>query len=69
MAAHQVAVSFSSISYMIVLALSHSATYRVAHAMGARTPLAARRAGAVAIIASVLFMSVVACGMWLFAKP
>jgi MATE family multidrug resistance protein len=69
LAAHQVAVSFSSISYMIVLALSHSATYRVAHAMGARTPLAARRAGAVAIIASVLFMSVVACGMWLFAKP
>jgi TlyA family rRNA methyltransferase/putative hemolysin len=69
LAAHQVAVSFSSISYMIVLALSHAATYRVAHAMGARTPLAARRAGAVAIIASVLFMSVVACGMWLFAKP
>ena len=69
LAAHQVAVSFSSISYMIVLALSHAATYRVAHAMGARAPLAARRAGAVAIIASVLFMSVVACGMWLFAKP
>ena len=69
LAAHQVAVSFSSISYMIVLALSHAATYRVAHAMGARAPLRARRSGTLAIIASVLFMSVVAFGMWLFARP
>jgi MATE family multidrug resistance protein len=69
LAAHQVAVSFSSIPYMIVLALSHAATYRVAHAMGARAPLAARRSGTVAIVASALFMSVVAFAMWLFARP
>jgi MATE family multidrug resistance protein len=69
LAAHQVAVSFSSISYMIVLALSHAATYRVAHAMGARAPVAARRSGTIAIFASVGFMSLVAIGMWLFAKP
>ncbi len=69
LAAHQVAVSFSSISYMIVLALSHAATYRVAHALGARAPLAARRSGTVSILSSLLFMSVVALGMWLFAEP
>jgi MATE family multidrug resistance protein len=69
LAAHQVAVSFSSISYMIVLALSHAATYRVAHAIGAQAPLAARRSGTVAIVAALGFMSVVALGMWLFAEP
>ncbi|MGH7185019.1 MAG: MATE family efflux transporter [Pseudomonadota bacterium] len=69
LAAHQVAVSFSSISYMIVLALSHAATYRVAHALGARAPLAARRSGTVSIVASLAFMGIVGLGMWVFAEP
>jgi MATE family, multidrug efflux pump len=68
LAAHQVAVSFASISYMIVMAISNAATYRVAHASGARAPLAARRSGQIAIWAAAAFMSLVAIGMWLFAE-
>ena len=68
LAAHQVAVSFASIFYMLVLALSNAATYRVAHAIGARAPLAARRSGELAILVAAAFMSLVAIGMWLFAE-
>ena len=68
LAAHQVAVSFASIFYMIVMAISNAATYRVAHASGARAPLAARRSGQLAILAAAAFMSLVAVGMWLFAE-
>ncbi len=69
LAAHQIAVSFSTITYMLVLAVSHAATYRVAHANGAGAPLAARRSGQLAIVSATLFMSVVAVLMWLFAEP
>jgi MATE family multidrug resistance protein len=69
LAAHQVAVSFASVFYMIVMAVSNAATYRVAHAIGARAPLAARRSGQLAIWSAAAFMSLVAIGMWLFAEP
>lgn len=69
LAAHQVAASFSTISYMIVLALSNAATYRVAHALGAGDPLAARRSGQAAMLAATLFMSLIAVAMWLCAEP
>ena len=69
LAAHQLAVSFASVFYMIVMAISNAATYRVAHAIGARAPLAARRSGQLAIWSAAAFMSLVAIGMWLFAEP
>jgi MATE family multidrug resistance protein len=68
LAAHQVAVSFASVFYMIVMAVSNAATYRVAHAIGARAPLAARRSGQLAIWSAAAFMGLVAVGMWLFAS-
>ena len=68
LAAHQVAVSFASVFYMLVLAIANAATYRVAHAIGARAPVAARRSGQLAIWSAAGFMSLGALAMWLFAE-
>ena len=65
LAAHQIAISLSSISYMITMALSQAATYRVAHAAGADRPAAARQSGLIAIGAGACFMLASAIVIWI----
>lgn len=67
LAAHQIAVVSSSLSYMVTLAIASAATYRVAHAVGAGRPSAARGSGLLAIAAAAAFMGAVAVLIWLNA--
>jgi len=50
LAAHQIALSLTSVSFMIPLALSQAANVRVGNRVGAGDPAGARRAGLVAIV-------------------
>ena len=56
LAAHQIAISLSSISYMIILGISAAGTIRVGNALGERNKTKIRRAGFTAIIIGVIFM-------------
>ena len=49
LAAHQIALNLAGLTFMIPLGVSAAASVRVGHAVGARQPLAAQRAGWVAI--------------------
>jgi MATE family multidrug resistance protein len=60
LAAHQVAISITSIDFMVPLAFSNAATVRVALASGAGRIAAARRAGAVALSCGAGFMVIMA---------
>jgi MATE family multidrug resistance protein len=57
LAAHTVAISTASVSFMVPLAISQAANVQVAHAAGAGAHAAARRAGFAAIGLAVAFMS------------
>ena len=54
LAAHQVVVNAVSLGFMVALGLGEAATVRVAQEMGASRPLAARRAGWMAIAGGAL---------------
>lgn len=60
LAAHQVAISVASTTFMVPLSAGQAANVRVGYHMGARAPLAARRAGHAAFVLGVGFMSVMA---------
>ena len=47
--AHQLAINFASLSFMVPLGIAQAATVRVAYELGAGAPEAARRAGFVAL--------------------
>jgi multidrug resistance protein, MATE family len=47
--AHQLAINFASLTFMVPLGIAQAATVRVAYALGAGAPAAARRAGFVAL--------------------
>ncbi len=49
LAAHQIALSVTSVSFMVPLALSQAANVRVGNRVGANDPAGARRAGLVAV--------------------
>jgi MATE family multidrug resistance protein len=57
LAAHTVAISVASVTFMVPLAISQAANVRVGYEAGAGRPEAARRAGFVAIALSATFMS------------
>ena len=57
LAAHMIALSVVSVSFMVPLALSQTANVRVATARGAGNPASARRAGFCAIALAALFMT------------
>jgi MATE family multidrug resistance protein len=57
LAAHQVALTFASILFMVPFGVSMAATTRVGHAVGRRDPEGTRRAGMVAIALGAAFMS------------
>jgi len=56
LAAHQVAISVASVTFMVPLAISQAANVRVAHETGAGRPAEARRAGFAALLLSAGFM-------------
>ena len=60
LAAHQVAISVASTTFMVPLAASQAANVRVGYHMGAGLPAAARRAGHAAFLLGVGFMAIMA---------
>jgi MATE family multidrug resistance protein len=63
LAGHQVAIMTASVTFMVPLAIGQAANVRVAHAIGAGQPEAARRAGLVAIGLAAAFMLCTATAM------
>jgi len=57
LAAHQIAMSVSSVTFMVPLAIGQAANVRVGYWMGAGNPIAARHAGFVALGLGVAYMS------------
>ncbi len=57
LAAHMIALSVASVTFMVPLAISQAANVRVATAAGAGNPAAARRAGFAAILLGAGFMA------------
>ena len=68
-AAHAVALQLSSMAFMVPLGLSQATTVRVGHAVGAGNSTAVGRAGWVALIATLGFMSTTALAFWLAPHP
>ena len=66
LAAHQIALNFASVTFMVPLGVGMAATVRVGLATGAGDPRAARRAGLVAMALGVGFVSLCGVAMALF---
>ena len=64
LAAHQIAINYASITFMVPLGISQAATVRVAAVRGAGLVLAARRAAFVALALGGGFMAVSAVVIW-----
>lgn len=60
LAAHQIALNIAGFAFMVPLGLSSAAAVRVGHAVGRRDAHGARRAGWVALLLGVAFMSTTA---------
>jgi MATE family multidrug resistance protein len=69
LAAHNVALNFAALTFMVPLGISHAATVRVALAAGAGDDAGARRAGLIAFVLGVGFMAGAAIVLWLFPRP
>ena len=65
-AAHQIAITIPSLTFMVPLGIGMAATVRVGLAAGAGDAVAARRAGFTAIAMGAVFMSVTAMLLLLF---
>ncbi|MGH6876271.1 MAG: MATE family efflux transporter, partial [Rhizomicrobium sp.] len=65
-AAHQIALNVTSITFMVPLGIGMATTVRVGLAAGAGDGEALRRAGYSAFLMGAAFMSAVAIGLWLF---
>jgi MATE family, multidrug efflux pump len=64
LAAHQIAINYASITFMVPMGLGQAATVRVAGARGAGMPVAARRAAFVAAWLGAGFMALMAIVIW-----
>jgi multidrug resistance protein, MATE family len=65
LAAHMVAISAATVTFMVPMAISQAANVRVSHEIGAGNPRAARRAGFTAIAMAACFMGATALIMLL----
>jgi MATE family multidrug resistance protein len=68
LAAHQIALNVSSVTYMVPLGISSAAAIRVGQAIGRRDPAAAARAGWAALALGLGFMSCAALAFVLFPQ-
>ena len=64
LAAHQIAINYASITFMVPMGIGQAATVRVAAERGAGMPGAARRAAFVALGLGVAFMALSAIVIW-----
>lgn len=64
LAAHQIAINYASITFMVPMGISQAATVRVAAERGAGRPVAARRAALVAFALGTGFMAASAIVIW-----
>jgi len=69
LAAHQIAITIPSLTFMIPLGIGLAATVRVGLAAGAGDRMAARRAGFTAIGMAAIFMCVTAVVLLLWPRP
>lgn len=60
LAAHQIAINYAALTFMVPLGISSAGAVRVGHAVGRRDPRGALRAGWTALLFAVLFMSIAA---------
>ena len=60
LAAHQIAINYAALTFMVPLGISSAGAVRVGHAIGRGDPQGAARAGWTALLFAVLFMSVAA---------
>lgn len=60
LAAHQIAINYAALTFMVPLGISSAGAVRVGHAVGRRDVAGASRAGWTALLFAVLFMSVAA---------
>jgi MATE family multidrug resistance protein len=60
LAAHQIAINYAALSFMVPLGIASAGAVRVGHAVGRRDADAAARAGWTALLFAVLFMSIAA---------
>jgi len=67
-AAHQIALNFASITFMVPLGFAMASTVRVGLAAGRGDTVGARRAGVTAMVLAVGFISLVAVAMVLFGE-
>lgn len=66
LAAHQIALQIAAILFMVPFGISMAATVRVGHAVGRNDAPAVRRAGLVATLLGIVFMSVMTLAVILF---
>lgn len=64
LAAHQIAINYASMTFMVPLGIAQAATVRVAAERGAGAPAAGRRAAFVALGLGAAFMTVSAIVIW-----
>ena len=68
-AAHQIAMSVASVTFMFPLGLGMATVVRVGTAAGAGDLVAARRSGLTAMVMAVSFITLCAAVMWLWGAP
>ncbi len=68
LAAHQVAISIASTTFMVPMAISQAVNVRVGFHLGAREPASARRAGLVAFMLGIGFMLMAAAAFLIFPR-
>jgi MATE family multidrug resistance protein len=69
LAAHQIAINYAALTFMVPLGISSAGAVRVGHAVGRRDPDGASRAGWTALLFGVLFMSVAASAFLFLPRP
>jgi MATE family multidrug resistance protein len=69
LAAHQICLGISTLTFMVPMAIGQAGTVRVGFHIGAGQPLLARRAGFVALAMGVGFMTLAALGLRIFVDP
>lgn len=69
LAAHQIALSCASVSYMVPLGISSAAAVAVGQAVGRGEPAVARRNGFIALGLAVAFMACAALAFWFVPRP
>ena len=68
-ASHQIALNLASVAFMVPLGLASSGAVRVGHAIGARDPHRASRAGWTALAASAAIMTMIGAMFYLLPIP